>query len=110
MNFKDPLVKDLDEKIEEMEEIIEKLDVNIQHDGTKFSGIAFVSFLTENMKDEVLKNNEHTLSERLIAYMNRGRSDALTYNDLSWLDHKLFLQPAPEPNDVDWEFVHITTT
>ena len=110
MNFKDPLVKDLDEKIEEMEEIIEKLDLNIQHDGTKFSGIAFVSFLTENMKDEVLKNNEHTFSERLAAYMNRGRSDALTYNDLSWLDHKLFLSAAPEPNDVDWEFVHITTT
>lgn len=57
----------------------------------------------------MLKNNEHTTRERIAAYVNRGRSTELTYNDLSWMDHKLFLHPAPEPNDVDWEFVHVST-
>jgi hypothetical protein len=42
--------------------------------------------------------------------MNNGKSDFLKPTDLSWLDYKLFLFQAPEPNDVDWEFVHVTTS
>jgi hypothetical protein len=47
---------------------IDKLDEEIQHDGTKFSGIAFISFQAESMKYEVLENNPHTFHDRMEAY------------------------------------------
>lgn len=47
MNLKDPKIVKFNEKIEKFEEKIEKLKESIQHDGDKFSGIAFISFLTE---------------------------------------------------------------
>ena len=30
-------------------------------------------------------------------------------DDLKLQDRKLFIEQAPEPNDIDWEFLHITT-
>lgn len=109
MNLKDPRVEKINKKIEKMEEKIDKLKENIEKDGNKFSGIAFVSFLTQQMKSDVYDNNAHTKSERISAYMNDGKSRELTHKDLSWFDQKLFLEPAPEPTDVDWEFVHVST-
>lgn len=61
------------------------------------------------MKDMVLNYNAHAFHERVAAFLNKGKSNRLTPNDLSWVGHKLFLHPAPEPNDVDWEFVHVPT-
>lgn len=60
MDLKDHKVEHINKKIEEAEEEIEKLKMEIQHDGNKFSGIAFVSFLTEVMRQEVFDNNQHT--------------------------------------------------
>lgn len=69
-----------------MEKEIEEVEEKIQHDGKKFSGIAFVSFQTEDMKDRVLEDNQHTVQERIEAYLNKGRHAALSPSDLSWLD------------------------
>lgn len=74
-----------------------------------FSGIAFVSFLTEDMKNEVLAYNTFTGWERFKAYTSGGKHSNPYGNELMMGDNKLYCEPAPEPNDVDWEFVHITT-
>ena len=30
-------------------------------------------------------------------------------DDLMWNKNKLFIEQAPEPDDVDWEFIHVST-
>lgn len=47
INFNDPKIKNIDKKIEKHEKELHELKENIQKDGSKFSGIAFISFLTE---------------------------------------------------------------
>lgn len=46
------------------------------------------------MKNEVLcRYNNYN------AYCDHGKS---ADNELSWMNQKLFLELAPEPNDIDW--------
>lgn len=61
------------------------------------------------MRDEVLRNNGHTWNDRFTAYRNDGKADSLKPHELSWMNHKLFIELAPEPNDIDWEFIHVKT-
>ena len=30
-------------------------------------------------------------------------------DDLTWDGNKLFIEESPEPDDIDWEFIHIET-
>lgn len=62
------------------------------------------------MKDRVLHDNTHTFKERVYAFFNKGKSLNLVSDDLIFQDQKLFIEAAPEPNDIDWEFLHITTS
>jgi hypothetical protein len=41
--------------------------------------------------------------------MKGGKVPNLTDKDLSWHGNKIFIEQAPEPNDIDWEFMHIST-
>lgn len=102
--------REIDEEIEKLEHTIHAVEEEYQHTNKAFCGIAYVSYDTEEMKDKVLQDNTHTWSERLCAFFNRGKSSSLTHEDLSWHDQKLFIEPAPEPNDIDWEFIHISTS
>lgn len=43
-------------------------------------------------------------------YFTKGKSKYYNDKDLMWDDHKLFVEEAPEPDDVDWEFLHINTS
>jgi len=46
-NYEDPAVHLIDEKIEELEHEMEKVNADILKDPHEFAGIAFVSFNTE---------------------------------------------------------------
>jgi len=46
MNLEDPKVKVINKELEAMEEKDKNLEHEIQNEGHKFSGIAFVSFMT----------------------------------------------------------------
>jgi hypothetical protein len=74
-----------------------------------FAGIAFISFKTEEMKDLVLEQNTFTPFERMKAYYNKGKKQNPEPDELILEGNKLYCEQAPEPNDVDWEFVHIPT-
>ncbi|CAD8055184.1 unnamed protein product [Paramecium primaurelia] len=109
-NFHHESVKKIDEEIEHLEHQIHKIEEEYETHNTNFSGIAFISFDDESMKQLVLQDNPHTQWERMRSHINRGKLKSLTNNDLQWHGQKLFLEQAPEPNDVDWEFIHITTS
>jgi hypothetical protein len=109
MDFSDPSVKEVDEKIEHLEHKIHHLEHEIMEDPSKFSGIAFISFLTEDMKEEVLTYNTFTTWERCKAYISGGKHSNPNGDELMMGQNKLYCEQAPEPNDVDWEFIHITT-
>ena len=47
--------------------------------------------------------------ERMNIFFNAGITKNLSENELAWNNHKLIIEEAPEPNDVDWEFIHVTT-
>jgi hypothetical protein len=106
----DPTLIDLNEEIEHIEKRIHNLLHEIPKDPHYFAGIAFVSFQTEQEKREVLDTNTHTSMERFKCFMNNGRLKDFKEEDLTWDGNKLFLDEAPEPNDIDWEFVHSSTT
>ncbi|CAD8147563.1 unnamed protein product [Paramecium octaurelia] len=108
-DFHHSSVKQIEEEIEHLEHQIHKIEEEYELHNTKFAGIAFVSFDDESMKQLVLQENPHTQLERIKSHWNRGKLSGLGNEDLSWQGQKLFLEQAPEPNDVDWEFIHITT-
>ena len=109
MNFEDIKIIKYDEQIEEADKLIEEKKREIQIEGDKFSGTALISFQTENMRNEVMKNNGHSVFDQITAYQNDGKSDSLTSSELAWMNQKLFLELAHEPNDIDWEFAHVKT-
>lgn len=47
--------------------------------------------------------------ETVRSYFNNGELENITNDDLTWENNKLFVEEAPEPDDVDWEFIHIHT-
>jgi hypothetical protein len=50
------------------------------------SGMAFISFFNEDMKNLVLELNKHTSWERIQGYFNNGKIKNLKADDLSWYD------------------------
>jgi hypothetical protein len=44
-----------------------------------------------------------------MSYMHKGKLPGLSEDTLAWEGQKLFVEEAPEPNDVDWEFIHCST-
>ncbi|CAK64341.1 unnamed protein product (macronuclear) [Paramecium tetraurelia] len=108
-NFNHPKVLEIDQKIKEFEHKIHQTEKEYEKENKKFAGIAFISFEDENMKNLVLQENQHTQLERMKSYWNKGKLEGLSENDLSWHDQKLFIEQAPEPNEVDWEFIHVKT-
>lgn len=50
MNFNDFKVKQIDEKLEALEHKIHKVEEELFNNKAKFAGIAFISFLREDMK------------------------------------------------------------
>lgn len=62
------------------------------------------------MKKVVLQHNRHTFLERIKAFFNNGKTNPEEdSNDLILEERKLYCEEAPEPNEVDWEFIHIPT-
>ena len=47
--------------------------------------------------------------ERIECYFNNGMLNNIKPDDLTWDGNKLFIEESPEPNDIDWEFIHIST-
>ncbi|CAD8115777.1 unnamed protein product [Paramecium sonneborni] len=109
MNFTDFKVKQLDEKLESLEHKIHQVEHELFVNRDKFAGIAFISFQTEEMKQIVLQHNSHTSWERMKAFFNQGKTADVKGKGLILNEHKLYVEEAPEPNDVDWEFIHIQT-
>lgn len=48
----------------------------------KFTGTAFVSFKSEDMKEAVLFHNVHTKTERIKNFISKGRTPGLQDSDL----------------------------
>ncbi|CAD8069040.1 unnamed protein product [Paramecium sonneborni] len=109
-NFHHENVQKIEKEIEHLEHQIHMIEEDYETHNTNFSGMAFVSFDDESMKQLVLQDNPHTQWERMRSHINRGQLRSLSNQDLQWQGQKLFLEQAPEPNDVDWEFIHITTS
>ena len=107
MNFEDIRIIKYDEQIEKADKLIDEKKLEIQNDGDKFSGTALISFQTENMRNEVMKKNSHSVFDRITAYQNDGKADSLASGELAWMNQKLFVELAPEPNDIDWEFAFV---
>ncbi|EAR87534.2 transmembrane protein, putative (macronuclear) [Tetrahymena thermophila SB210] len=100
---------EIDEHIEKIEEEIEHLEASIKSDPHKFAGVAFVSFSSEQMKKDCLKENVSGYWEQLQIWWNKGMKSRPSEKDLMWGKHKLLIEEAPEPDDIDWEFIHIPT-
>ena len=47
--------------------------------------------------------------DRIESYLNNGKMKNVNEDDLTWDENKLFISEAPEPDDVDWEFIHTDT-
>ena len=109
MDYMSPEVEKVDHMIEEVEHKIHHIEKECMETNKNFCGIAFVSFETEAMKSKVLEQNIHTASERICAWFNKGKTPGISQGDLSWNDQKIFVEQAPEPNDVNWEFIHVET-
>ncbi|EGR27621.1 hypothetical protein IMG5_192990, partial [Ichthyophthirius multifiliis] len=72
-------------------------------------GIAIISFETEQEKDEVLEKNKINYKQRLLNFFKGGLSKQ--YSDsIYYIDRHLYIQQAPEPNDIDWEFINVETS
>ncbi|KAL4454285.1 hypothetical protein ABPG74_012242 [Tetrahymena malaccensis] len=71
----------------------------------KFTGQAFVSFSTEQEKDEVLDEHDPGFFTQVLNYLYYGRLQR--YNDSQKIGKEnMLIVEAPEPNDIDWDFVH----
>ena len=73
--------------------------------------MAFVSYELPAMKDWVLENTSYTNWGRMRAFFKKGTGywSENRPNEVFWNNNPLFIELAPEPNDVDWEFIHTST-
>jgi hypothetical protein len=78
-------------------------------DPMKFAGTAFISFLSEDMKEKVLRKNQSGWLDRMAVYWKNGKAVQSKGDELIFRGNRLFCEQAPEPTDVDWEFIHIRT-
>ncbi|EGR32359.1 protein kinase domain protein [Ichthyophthirius multifiliis] len=103
-----PEVLELDHKIHELHNQLHKMEREVEHNASKFTGQAIISFETEQEKNLVLENNSINFFKRFINYFKNGQS--VKYNTALYLkDRHLYIQQAPEPAEIDWEFAHCST-
>lgn len=98
--------------LEQFDDLKRERDTTLKRIGAEqkkyFSGTAFISFKTENQKQLVIEANQIPFWSRILNCVTFGRSekkhDALYVND-----RHLYVEQAPEPLDVNWEFVNHQT-
>lgn len=61
------------------------------------------------MKNQVMDANPWSTWERINSYYHNGKLPNLPEDSLAWEGQKLFIEQASEPNEIDWEFIHIST-
>ena len=71
--------------------------------------MAFISFHDSEYRDKIIDANPYTPTERIKNWLYNGKLKRTSDDELYWDENRLFIEPAPEPNDVDWEFIHCTT-
>ncbi|CAD8188436.1 unnamed protein product [Paramecium octaurelia] len=103
MNYDSQDVRDCEIEIETSQKRIKDLQDEYFWTNRQFSGIAFVSFESEKMKDLVLSQNTHTLFDKVKTFLYSGKTPGLDEMELQWQSQKLFLEQAPEPNDILWD-------
>jgi hypothetical protein len=81
-NYDSPNVKELDEEIEKFEKEIKAKEHDYQKSNKNFTGVAFVSFENELMKEKVLKDNQHTGWEQIKSFCYDGKSPMLKEHEL----------------------------
>jgi hypothetical protein len=85
-------VKEIDKEISELEHKIEHILKELPKEPERFTGQAFISFLTEEMKELVLKNNTHDFWERVRSYNAGGIKENPSAEELILEGHKLFCE------------------
>lgn len=94
----DKEIKECRKKIKNYEELLAN-----GNSYTLFAGAAFVSFQTEKMKNDLLKNYKYSKLQRFIIafktywYSNLEKNVALLFHD-----QRLIIEQAAEPGDVYW--------
>jgi hypothetical protein len=106
---KNTVIRLVDKEIQALEHVIHHIERDYLESNKNFVGKAYVSFNTESMKAKVLEHNQHGFFERVVSYFQKGMTPNLNESELQWNGHKLFVAQAPEPNAVDWEFIHVPT-
>jgi hypothetical protein len=77
-------VKEVDERLHKLEHKIHHLEEEYLKTGCTFAGVAFISFQSEDMKEHVLSHNSHTVTERILSWLYKGRTPNLVEEDLQW--------------------------
>lgn len=108
-------VKEFDEEIEKIEKECQQVIKEVTNTPEKyFAGIAIVSFSVEIMKQVFIQGNKISKLKRFLNYFKQGKSNKNENEEsiesiLYWNDNCLYVEQAPEPNDIDWEFIHHNT-
>ncbi|EGR32765.1 hypothetical protein IMG5_070910 [Ichthyophthirius multifiliis] len=90
-DLKNPKVLEIDVEIHYLHSQLHNLQHNIENDSNKFTGQAIICFQTEQFN-----------------YFKGGASEK--YQDSLYVkDRHLYIQQAPEPAEIDWEYIHSTT-
>lgn len=92
---------EIEQKFAEKKKELDSLLKEFQEGKTaKFSGIAYVTFMTEGERDDCLKNYElKTTSSKI----NRYRGKVVKEKMMKILGAEVVVELAPEPLDVYWE-------
>lgn len=72
----------MDQEIKKLKSAKELLEEKYFMTNYKFTGTAFVSFKSEDMKEAVLTHNIHTKSERIKNFFSKGKTPNLEDSDL----------------------------
>ncbi|KAL4476129.1 hypothetical protein ABPG74_009862 [Tetrahymena malaccensis] len=101
----------IEQKMQKLEHEIREKEQHIVHDRTKFTGQAFVSFETEKEKEELFTFAPPTLGSKICNFITSlGKLDRYVDSQIFEGKHKILIVEAPEPNDIDWEFIHSSTS
>lgn len=94
-------------KINEREAAISKLSREMADGKGDFSGVAFVSFQTENMKQELLERYEVSAFRRFRNTFKWLAPKTKDSNALYINGQRIYLSQAAEPGDVNWKNLHV---
>ncbi|KRX08918.1 hypothetical protein PPERSA_09022 [Pseudocohnilembus persalinus] len=81
----DPVFTDLEQHIQDIQQRLDKMQESIpQKEEQYFAGIAFISFQTEQMKQDVLRDNQFSKWEKVESYLRGGEKGKINDQDLTW--------------------------